>query len=132
MNGPAVGQHGRVSGKCYNGSVLGVVLPWDHQTCALVPDKGDVWRYCNGFREHECPWTATTCIYTAKYGHFEVLNAAAVIHGHWEILQRFWELGCAWESDTCANAAQFGYLNVVLWCHQTDVHGIVRLVPKPP
>jgi hypothetical protein len=131
MNGAVVGQHGMVSWKFYDGSVLEVVLPWDQQTCALVPDKGDVWRYCNGFREHECPRTAFF-EYAAKYRHFEVLNATAVIHGHLEILQWCWELGCAWESDTCANATLFGYLNVVPWCHQTDVHGIVRLVPTPP
>jgi hypothetical protein len=37
---PVVGQHGLVSWKSYNGSVLEVVLPWDHQTCMQVPDKG--------------------------------------------------------------------------------------------
>jgi hypothetical protein len=61
MNGPVVGQHG--SGQL---ELLQWVrargCPWDHHTCCvLVPDKWDVWRYCNGFRDLGCPWTARTC-----------------------------------------------------------------------
>jgi hypothetical protein len=94
----------------------------------LVPDKREVWMYCNGFRDLEGPWTTRTCerrqIWAFRSIEVGVTwnkkkYAAAAIHGHLEILQWFWEQGCVWDSDTpwnsttCTNAALNGHLEFV-------------------
>ena len=53
-------------------------------------------------REHDCPWSESTCACAAAGGHLDVLKWAR-------------EHDCPWDEQTCSSAAFSAPLEVLQW-----------------